>query len=263
MKTTPVVAALLILSSTVLAADPQIGASFAEVRAALGLPKGLAKAGARQLLFYDRGQVEMTDGVVSRVALRSFEAQAAHESLLAATETRVREAAEQRRAKLQNEGEALKAAKLADAHFNAAPLSYQVSFWENFARRYPGVECAEQLTITRLRFAEQLEEKRLAAEQAARLAELEAKLAFAEARASYASYGGRGYGRRWRDRHDDQPYTLWPVTYRYYDSPLPYATSPGLTLAQPSGFSGDARCDTRTNHPGRGRGHGRERGGRI
>jgi hypothetical protein len=259
MKTTPAFAALLILSSTALAADPEIGATFAEVRAALGLPKGLAKAGTRQLLYFDRGQVEMTDGAVTHVALRSEEAQIAHETKILAAETRARETAELRRTELRAKGEALLAAKLADAHFNAAPLAYQVAYWEKFARTYPGVDCAEPLAIARLRFAEQLEAKRLVAEQAERLAELEAKLAFAEARASYASYGGRGYGRLRRDRHDDEPFTFWPVTYRYYDSPLPYATSPSLPLAQPTGISVDFGCDTRTNHPGRGRGHGHGR----
>ena len=252
---TPAFLALLALSVPPVAADPAVGATFAEVRTALGLPKGLAKAGDRQLLYYDRGQIELTGGRVSRVALRTIEAQAAHAAKVAADEARIREETEQRRARLQGEGEAVKAAKLADARFNAAPLAYQVSFWEDFARKYPGVDGREPLAIARLQLAEQLEEKRARAEQAARIAELEARLAAAETRATYAAYPWHGYSRRGRDRHDDRPFTLWPVTYRYYDSPQPYATSPTLPILNlPTATS---RVETRHGHPGRGHGRGR------
>lgn len=250
----PAFLALLTLSVPLCAADPALGATFAEVRTALGLPKGLAQADDRQLLYYDRGQVELSGGRVSRVALRTIEAQAAHAAKVAADEARIRGENEQRRARLKDEGEALKAAKLADDRFAAAPLAYQVSFWEDFARKYPGVDCREPLTIARLQLAEQLEEKRERAEQAARLAELEARLAESESRASFVAYAGRGYGRRWRDRHDDRPFTVWPVEYRFYDSPQPYATSPTLpimNLPQPA-----PRAEARHEHPGRGHGRG-------
>lgn len=261
----PAFLALLTLSVPLCAADPALGATFAEVRTALGLPKGLAQAGERQLLYYDRGQVELSGGRVSRVALRTPEAQAAHESKIAASEARLREENEQRRARLKDEGEALKAAKLADDRFAAAPLAYQVSFWEDFARKYPGVDCREPLTIARLQLAEHLEEKRERAEQAARLAELEARFAEAESRASYVAYAGRGYGRRWRDRHDDRPFTVWPVEYRFYDSPQPYATSPTLpifnlpqpvSIHNPRGEPPDRGHGRDGDHPGRGHGRG-------
>ena len=254
---TPTFLALLVLAVPLSAADPAEGATFAEVRSVLGLPKGLARAGERQLLYYDRGQIELTRGRVSRVVLRSPEAQAAHEAKVAAAEARLREETAQRHERLNREGEAVKAAKLADDRFAAAPLAYQVSFWEEFARKYPGVDCREPLTIARLQFAEQIEEKRERAEQAARLAELEARLAEAESRTSYATNFGRGYGRRWRDRHDDRPFTVWPVEYRFYDSPQPYATSPSLpilNLPRPT-----AHNEPRREHPGRGHGRGRDR----
>lgn len=254
---TPAFLALLVLSVPLCAADPAVGATFAEVRAALGPPKGLAKAGDRQLLYYDRGQIELTGGRVSRVALRSAEAQAAHAAKVAAEEARIREESELRRARRLSEGEAVMAAKLADTRFNAAPLAYQVSFWEDFARRYPGVDCREPLAIARLQLAEQLEERRERAEQAARIAHLEARLAAAEMRTTYASYPWQGHGRRGRDRHDDRPLNFWPVTYRYYDSPQPYATSPTLPILNLPVIT--TRTEPRPAHPGRGHGRGRER----
>lgn len=257
MKITAAVLAFAVVSAVATAAEPAIGASFAEVRSALGLPKAKLQRGERMILLYDRGEVELGHGAVTRVALRSLEAQATHVAKVAAREARAREESEQRRSRLKDEGEALLAAKKADARFNEAPLTYQVSFWEEFSRKYPGVDGREPLTIARLKLAEQVEVRREREQQAARLAELEARLAEAETRASYASYYGRGYGRRGRDRHDDQPFTVWPIEYRYYDSPQPYATSPSLpilNLPQPV-----SSYEPRREHPGRGHGRGRDR----
>jgi len=257
MKTTAAVLAFAIVSAVATAAEPGLGASFAEVRSALGLPRAKLQKGGRTVLLYDRGEVELSNGAVSRVALRSEVAQAAHEAKVAAREARAREESESRRARLQDEGKALLAAKQTDARFNEAPLTYQVSFWEEFSRKYPGVDGREPLTIARLKLAEQVEARREREQQAARLAELEARLAEAETRASYASYFGRSHGRRGRDRHDDRPFTMWPVEYRYYDSPQPYATSPSLpilNLPQPV-----SSYEPRRGHPGRGHGRGRER----
>lgn len=257
MKTTATILAFVVVSAVSTAAEPAIGATFAEVRSTLGLPKAKLQRGERMILLYDRGEVELNNGAVSRIALRSEVAQAAHEAKVAAREARVREESEQRRSRLLDEGKTLLAAKQADARFNEAPLTYQVSFWEEFSRKYAGVDCREPLTIARLKLAEQVEARREREQQAARLAELEARLAEAETRASYASYFGRSYGRRGRDRHDDRPFTMWPVEYRYYDSPQPYATSPNLpilNLPQPV-----SSYEPRRGHPGRGHGHGRGR----
>ena len=211
---------LLALPLILPAAEVRPGDTLDEVRAALGAPNGQLRVGDRHLLYYDRGEIELRSGAVTRVALLSE----ADYSALEAQRGRMREEQEIRRARLSAEGEALKARMLADPSFLAAPLAYQVAFWENFSRRYPGVSGTEPLLIARLRLAEQ---SRTQVEQEQRLAELEERVAEAEARAAeaalyrghaYYSYGG-GFARH--------PFTLWPVEYRFNDIQPPYITTTG------------------------------------
>src|SRR5438132_7472297 len=65
-----------------------------------------------------------------------------------------------RAAQMRAEGSALRERKLADLAFQAAPLAYQVAFWEDFSQRYPEVSCAEPLMIARLRLNEKQKERR-------------------------------------------------------------------------------------------------------
>ena len=213
-----VAAALILVFPLALAAsEVQLGNSIEEVRAALGMPKGQVRVGARQLLYFDRGEVELQSGSVSRINLLSVEAQAALAIRRAAQTARIREEQEILRVRLTAEGEALLARKLADRSFQSAPVAYQVAFWEDFARRYPGVPVTDQLMVARSRLAELREQLRIQTEQAERLADLEARVREAEARASeaetyplrtgyYSSYaGGRSGGR--------QSYSAWPVAF--------------------------------------------------
>ncbi len=229
------VALLLSLSLAGAAAEVRPGDTLNDVRATLGAPKGQVQVGGRHLLYYDRGEIELQAGAVTRVALRSVEEQAALDAQRAAEAGRFQEEQEIHRARLSVEGEELKARKLADPFFRTAPVGYQVAFWENFSRHYPGVPSDEQLTIARLRLAEQLEQRRIQTEQAERLAELEARVSDAEARAeeaesstlrfrNYSYYYGRSFGRR--------SLTLWPVQYPASVTGQPYLTPPVMPSAQ-------------------------------
>ena len=230
MKAVPL-ALLLILPLPLTAAELRPGDTLTNVRATLGAPRGQLLVAGRQLLYYERGEIELQAGAVTRVALLSVEDHAAREAKRAAAAVRIREEQEILRARLSTEGEALKARKLADASFLVAPLAYQVAFWEDFSRRYPDVTSGEQLTIARLRLAEQLEEKRTRELREERLAELEARLIAAEAwtsaarNRSYTSFNSDGYARH--------PFTFWPIEYRFYNSPLPYAVSPSQFSVPP------------------------------
>ncbi|MFZ5496167.1 MAG: hypothetical protein ACOZE5_12645 [Verrucomicrobiota bacterium] len=263
---------VLTLCATPFAAGAEVapGATFDEVRAVLGAPSGQVRAGGRHLVYYARGAVELVGGRVARVDLRSPEE---HASLLA-REERLRGESEARRARLIGEGAALRDRKLADASFQAAPAAYQVAFWEDFARRYPGVSCVEPLTIARARLNEQLEEKRRKDEEARRIAELEARLAAAE-RAPVVYHRVRpyrGYGHH--DPHHE--FALWPVNYTFYDAPLPVYTTPTTPAinplrgdpAQPPRFEfgntdrrrrGTDECGGPRDRRGADRGHGRWR----
>ncbi len=232
---------LLGLPLAVVAAEVRTGDSLEQVREALGAPRGQLSFGERQRLVYDRGEVELEYGVVTRVKLLSAEAHAGREAQRVAEAARLREEAEVRHARLAAEGEALKARKLSDSNFIAAPLEYQVAFWEDFARKHPDVPSAEELTLARLRLAEKLEAKRAREAEERRIAELEARVREAEARAAraedaadqarrYRGYYGYTGGRA---RH---PFTLWPVDYGFSDvPPSPYSTPAGAPYSTPSG----------------------------
>lgn len=215
----PALLALTLVAATLPAmAEVVPGASLAEVRDALGRPNGEMRLGDRHLVYYAHGTVELVNDAVTRVDLRTAEEQAA---ILAREERRRGELAERRAAAIA-EGTALRDKKLADAAFLAAPVAYQVSFWEEFARLYPDVPCAEPLTIARLKLDEQLEEKSRRQDETRRIAELEARLAQAErAPASYYRVHRPYYG---RDEYHE--FALWPVKYTYYDAPLPVYTTP-------------------------------------
>jgi len=174
MKTTPWLL-LVFLPLPLFSGEVRTGDNVDQVQTALGAPHGKIHMGNRELLSFDRGEVELTSGVVTRVALRQEEAQAAFEARRAAEVLRLREEQAIRQAQLTAEGAALKAGKLADAAFQSASPRFQVEFWRNFASRYPGVSCWEELSRARARFYEQEHAEQLAEEEAQRLAEIKAR----------------------------------------------------------------------------------------
>lgn len=248
MKPPVLLAVVLGAAPLLAAADVVVGETAGAVHAALGDPTGQVRQGARQVLYYAHGSVELTDGRVTRVDLRTPAEQAAVE----AREARLRADVEARRRRLIEEGTALRDRKLADAGFLAAPLSYQVGFWEDFARRYPGVSCAEPLAIARVKLGEELEEKRRREEESERLARIEEQLA-AAARGPQTRYVYRGR----HGRH--QEFALWPVSYTYFDAPLPAYTSPTLPLA-PVERSGMVKPSSRRDEGASSHGHHRRTG---
>jgi len=230
---------LLSFSVTVACAEIKPGDLQAEVRASLGVPRGQTTLNGREIFYYDRGQVELRAGVVTRVSLRSEAEQSDSEAQRAAEAIRVRDELDIHRAKLTAEGEKLKALKLADASFQNLPISYQVAFWQDFSRSYPEVASAEVLTEARLKLATELEETRRKDDAAARLAVLEERVAVAEAQVSLVterSYGIFPRNRYYRDssfrdyERNQQPQQSGIHMYEY---PLPYATSPGMPPRQP------------------------------
>jgi hypothetical protein len=231
-----IVACALSAASFATAAEVQTGDSLADVKTTLGTPRGQVKVEDRQVLYYDRGEVELQDESVIRVALRTPEEQAA----LDAREERQRGEREVRRNQLVEEGTALRDSKLNDPEFKAAPLAYQISFWETFAASYPGVSCVEPLTIARMRFNEQLAKERHHDEQAARIAELETQLAAINNPSSYTSSyygGGYGYGGYYGGHgYSYNPPSFGRIRYDFWsNSPAPYSTPHGSPYTTPSG----------------------------
>jgi hypothetical protein len=211
-----VLAAMLSVPFALAAAEVRTGDTLNEVRANLGAPHGQLKVGDRQVLYFDRGEVELRNGAVTRTNLLSDSELTALESRRAAIAARVGEE--------NARGETLKAGKLADASFTGAPLSYQIAFWQDFARRYPGVYVAEQLRIAHLRLAEQFAEQQANEE---RLADLEARVSEAEARAERAEAGAYRYARYDRGYHGGvDVYPITDSSYGYgcrHNHPSPFS----------------------------------------
>ena len=120
---------------TAFSADPQIGESKDEVIEQLGKPQGKMLMRNKEVLFYERGTVELTDGHVSTSKLLS--AQGLYQEKLKKAQDQ--KAAEARQEQLREEGEKEKKRILSDASFTNKPPQEQLSYWEDFKKKYPGV----------------------------------------------------------------------------------------------------------------------------
>ena len=196
---------LIFLPLPLVAGEVKTGDRIDSARSSLGVPRGRLHVGDRELFYFDRGTVEVSAGLVTRVNVRSEEDQTALENKRTTDAVRSREEQEINQARLITEGDALKTRKLSDPAFLATPLRYQVAFWEDFSRRYSAVSCVEQLSIARSKLAEQVQGEQV---QAQRLAELEARIAEAEARAAEAEARAdraRGYYSSYGNSYDYYP----------------------------------------------------------
>lgn len=210
---------LLVFSTGLLRADVAVGDTQEEVQAALGRPRGELNLSGRQILYFDRGRVELEGNRVTRVALVSHEVLAATQE----REARRKEIREARRQQLIAEGTVLRDQKLADPTLRDAPVAYQVTYWESFAASYPDVSVVEPLTIARMRFNEQAQEKQRQEAESARQAALTEELA-ERSQTFYPLYVNTPYyGRRW---HSISQPSFMPTEYTFFSTPLPPYTTP-------------------------------------
>jgi len=240
---------LVSLSLGLSAAEVRLGDSFGAVKAVLGEPRGQVRTGSRQLLYFDRGEVELQTGAVSRVALLSGDEYSALETKRAAAAMRMREQQEARFGQLRDEGRRIMARRLADPVFQAATPTDQVGFWEDFSRRYPDVDCSAPLAVARQHRIAQIEASLVQEEQARRLAELEARAREAEAARVV-------YVQTWRHRpsyyrnFDDcgrPAATNWPVVEYHFNDSIYSALSSPIPLNVRSSLRNEPR-DPPSNH---------------
>lgn len=185
---------LLLVPALLAAVEVEPGSPAADVYATYGAPRGKANIGDRQLLYYERGEIELQAGKVTRVAFLSDEDYATREARRAAADARAEA--------LLAEGEAVKQQKLTDLGFQKSSPSAQLAFWQDFARRYPGVSCSEQLAQARDLVRAQAEQERFRADQERLMVEAEMRRANQPTVYGYDPYAygygyGYGYGRRY------------------------------------------------------------------
>ena len=225
---------VLFFAATIAAAAIKPGDTVATVRNELGAPRGELARGDTQILVYERGEVELRNGVVTKALLRTPEEQMAYAARMAEENERARQANDERRGRLAREGEALKARKLADPSFISAPASVQLTFWEDFARAFPDVSVSDQLLSARSRYAAEFAAHRERRQQQEMIAELEERLATVEANAAAGpeivapiSYPYYQYRRPRHPRHRDEP--DYPVNF----FPMQYPDHIGLGSSPP------------------------------
>jgi hypothetical protein len=182
------------------AGDMGVGASIEEVHAALGRPNGYIKVGAHEMLVYDRGRVELRDGLVTDFHLVSEEEARARKLERKRRRSERLAAERERREQLRVDGKALKQEKQSDPLFAALSARERLAFWRTFRKRYPDVDVDAEYAAAlaeRERELEQellqrrvdaLEQRVAAAEQRARRAEPEAAWAGSTSRRVYVNY---------------------------------------------------------------------------
>jgi hypothetical protein len=159
-----------------LRAELSIGDDRLTVLKTLGQPEGRIEMGALERLFFDRGEIQLRDGLVSRIELVSEEVAEAR---------REREAIESEARR--ERGEAIKAERLADPEFRARPAARQYAFWRDFRREFPEVDVFVQYTDAKAAYEQDVARQR----DAERLANVERRVAEAERRAAQAETTAR------------------------------------------------------------------------
>jgi hypothetical protein len=175
--------ALVFAGLTVAAEDIRVGASRDEVLHALGEPRGRMEYEAVELMFYDRGRVELENGEVVMVRLMSQEAWLQKQEEEAEARAVAAAARARRLANLYAEGTSLRDARLADDRFMQSSAAERVAYWEKFRQRYPNVPVGDAYILAlEERQTEYLARTR-ELEQAQRMRELEMRVQEAEERA--------------------------------------------------------------------------------
>ncbi len=226
MKVLLIALVVLMLSACAVFSDvPTVGDSVERARELLGEPDGYIKTGAYELLVYERGRVEVRDGVVSKIKLMSAE-EAAVARAEKERERQARLAMElKRREQLRARGERIRDEMLMDPAFLAKPAGDQLAFWTTFLKKYPGVEIDPAYRADLIaRHTQELKEA--ATEQ--RLREMENRVAAAEARAARAEQDAADARRR---SNSYVSYGYPVVRYRspVVVTPAPYYYGPSRT----------------------------------
>ena len=217
---------MLILGVAILAAprgfseavEVKPGDSLDTVKGILGEPRGSIAAGDYLLLTYDRGRVELDQGVVTSADLMPVE----HFQAMQAQDRLAREEArrntEERRVRLYAEGKTLLEEKRLDPGFQQRPTSDQVAYWRNFRAQYPDVNVDLEYADALGRYQQELAAMERELARSRELRDLEARVAEAERKAAEAED---------RSRRNTGYYSSYPVYVPvYYSRPICNDTKP-------------------------------------
>ncbi len=162
------------------------GDSKEQVLEELGQPNGAIGSDRFRILYFERGEVYLRDGLVERTELVSPEK--AKERRIAREERRAerRLARERERQERIEEGESIRDEKLISDSFIERPARERLAFWRTFSRHYPEVDVSFELDVTRAEVAEKAREEERAERRERQRMELEQRTRDAEVRAARA-----------------------------------------------------------------------------
>ncbi len=185
MKTKPWMRSGLFLGlfSTIgILASPAYAINLGDPEAAvikeLGAPQGRITSGKYDVYIYNRGKVELANGLVTSIELMSEEAaetrRLAKEKSQQEAEQQAKDTSERRRI----EGHKVLADRLADPIFRAQPASGQLSYWDIFKKQYPEIDISSVYTD----LSKQYETEQAQTKVQAQLADLQQRTDATEAR---------------------------------------------------------------------------------
>lgn len=157
----------------------KVGDTVEVVMRELGKPQGRISSGIHDVYLYDRGKVELKNGLVTSVELVSAEEAAARrlaqEKRQQEAVQRALEAQEQRRA----EGSKVLSDRLADTAFRSQSAGDQLEYWDLFKNQYPEIDIGTIYANLSKQYQVEVEQARVREQ----LADLQQRTAAAEARA--------------------------------------------------------------------------------
>lgn len=174
-----------------------------DVIARLGQPKGYIKTRTIEVLFFDRGKVEVRDGLVASAEILTPEEVDAKQKRDEKERKAQEEADRFRREARRVEGQEIKETKLSDPAFLTLPAGDQIAYWKRFSALYPDVSLDSAYAA---RLAEAHRQQPLEQELRSlhlKIKEMEEKVERAEARARAAEEEAR----RARGRY------VYPISY--------------------------------------------------
>ena len=179
-----VLSATLVAGPCLATSDPSIAAGDArgQVVASLGEAGGHLRIGRREIMLYDRGRIELEDGIVTDVDLVSADEAARRTAQRSRQRKEMLARHDARRAARRAEGERILEGKLSVEAFLALSARDRVDYWSSFIKRYPDVDASVPYKSALADY----QEERLQRNRQRKLAELEERTEVAERRALMA-----------------------------------------------------------------------------
>lgn len=195
-----------------------------DVIAILGKPSGYIGSERFEILYFDRGEVVLRDGIVQSHTIVSQEEAEQKRAALEMERQDYQQRRQEARERRLAEGRAIRDRKTADPEFAAMEPSARLAFWQVFRQKYPEVDIDFEYSVAaqqaRLAHSERMAEL----ERERRLNELERRVAEAEHQARLAEREAQAARERPR---------YYPVYHHYPRHPV-IINPPCPPMEQPS-----------------------------